>query len=79
MEKVFHVAVPFLMQACQDDREAAIVKHEGLVAVGEMIDDKSLIEPLLQHPDPIVAESCAVALNNIDNRHAEMAELKARH
>ena len=79
MEKVFHVAVPFLMRACQDDREAAIVKHEGIIAVGEMIEDKSLIEPLLQHSDPIVAESCAVALNNIDNRHAEQAELEARH
>ena len=79
MEKVFHIAVPFLMASCVDDNEAAIVKHEGLVAVGEMIDDKSMIEHLLQHPDPIVAQSCAVALNNIDNRHAEMEELAARH
>ena len=47
MEKVFHVAVPFLMAACVDEREAAIVKHEGLVAVGEMIEDKSMIEHLL--------------------------------
>lgn len=79
MEKVFHVAVPFLMQSCQDEREAAIVKHEGLVAVGEMIDDKSLIEPLLQHHDPIVSESAAVAINNITNRLAEEAEMKANH
>ena len=67
------------MEACQDEREAAIVKHEGLVAVGEMIEDKALIEPLLQHADPIVAESAAVAINNIANRQAEMAELEARH
>lgn len=79
MEKVFHVAVPFLMQACQDEREAAIVKHEGLVAVGEMIDDKSVIEPLLQHADPIVSESAAVAINNINNRLAEEAEMRERH
>ena len=79
MEKVFHVAVPFLMQACLDEREAAIVKHEGLVSVGEMIEDKQLIEHLLEHPDPIVSESCAVAINNIANRQAEMAELKAKH
>ena len=43
MEKVFHVAVPFLMQVCIDEREAAIVKHESLVAVGEMIEDKTRI------------------------------------
>ena len=79
MEKVFHVAVPFLMTACVDEREAAIVKHEGLVAVGEMIDDKTRIAHLLEHPDPIVAESCAVAMNNIDNRLAEEAELRERH
>jgi len=79
MEKVFHVAVPFLMDVCVDEREAAIVKHEGLVAVGEMIDDKTRIAHLLDHPDPIVAESCAVAMNNIENRLAEQAELVTRH
>ena len=44
-----------------------------------MIEDKSLIEPLLQHDDLIVAESCAVALNNIKNRQAEEEELLALH
>ena len=79
MYKVFHVAVPFLMAVCQEEREAAIVKHEGLVAVGEMIDDKSQIEPLLQHHDPIVAQSAAVAINNITNRLAEEEEMMANH
>jgi len=68
MDRVFSVAVPYLMTACQDEREAPVVKHEGLIAVGEMIEDKALIEPLLQHADPIVSESCAVAINNIANR-----------
>jgi len=79
MEKVFEVAVPYLLEACKNPEEAPIVKHEGLVAIGEMIDDASLISDLLQHPDPIVSESCAVALNNMRNRHAEMEELRARH
>jgi len=74
MDKVFSVAVPYLLEACQNPEEAAIVKHEGLVAVGEMIDDGSQIEKLLNHEDPIVSESCAVALNNIKNRLAERAE-----
>ena len=78
MEKVFHVAVPFLLECCQRPEEEGVVKHEGLVAVGEMIDDGSIIEHLLKHEDPIVYESCAVALNNIKNRLAEQAEWKAR-
>ena len=41
MDKVFSVAVPYLLEACQNPEEAPIVKHEGLVAVGEMIDDGS--------------------------------------
>ena len=76
MENVYKVAVPYLMAACQNPDEAPIVKHEGLVAVGEMIDDGSLIAHLLEHKDPIVSESCAVALNNIKNRIAENIEME---
>ena len=71
MDQVYETAVPFLMQACMNPDEAAIVKHEGLVAVGEMIDEESRIAHLLKHEDPIVSESCAVAINNIRNRLAE--------
>jgi len=78
MEEVYETAVPFLLEACQNKDEASIVKHEGLVAVGEMIDDESVISHLLQHEDPIVAESCAVAINNIKNRLAEQAEWAKR-
>jgi hypothetical protein len=63
--------VPYLLAACQNINEAPIVKHEGLVAIGEMIDDEKIIEKLLEHEDPIVSESCAVAINNIRNRLAE--------
>jgi len=79
MEKVFSVAVPYLLEACKNPEEEGIVKHEGLVAIGEMIDDPALIVDLLGHPDPIVSESCAVALNNMKNRIAETEELRARH
>lgn len=60
-----------MLDACQNKEEASIVKHEGLVAVGEMIDDCTIIEHLLEHEDPIVSESCEVAINNIKNRLAE--------
>ena len=78
MDSVFSVAVPYLLAACENPEEAPIVKHEGLVAVGEMIDDGSTIAHLLEHKDPIVSESCAVALNNIKNRLAERAEEEAK-
>ena len=71
MEGTYHVAVPYLLDACVRENEAPIVKHEGLVAVGEMIDDGERIAHLLNHSDPIVSESCAVALNNIQNRLKE--------
>jgi hypothetical protein len=32
----------------------------------------------LEHPDPIVSESCAVAINNMRNRLAELAEMRAK-
>jgi len=72
----YEVAYPYLLTACQNEKEMAIVKHEALVAVGEMIEDKNIIIDLLKHPDPIVSESCQVALNNIDNRLAEQEEEK---
>ena len=34
-------SVPFLLESVLNDDEAPIVRHEALVAVGEMIDDKS--------------------------------------
>jgi len=43
-----------------------------------MIDDEKIIEHLLDHDDPIVSESCAVAINNIRNRLAEQAEWAAK-
>jgi hypothetical protein len=78
MESVYEHAVPYLLKACINPREAGIVKHEGLVGVGEMIDDPRIIEHLLLHEDPIVSESCAVAIHNMKNRLAEEAEWAAR-
>lgn len=44
MEDVFKPAIPFLLDSIHDPEEAPIVKHEALVAIGEMIEDKALIE-----------------------------------
>lgn len=71
MEELNRKSVPFLLGAVLNDSEAPIVRHEALIAVGEMIDDKNIIQHLKEHKDDIVSESCQVALRNIDNRHAE--------
>ena len=44
MEEVCHVAVPFLIDCVSNEEEAPIVRHEVLVSLGDMIDDKSLLE-----------------------------------
>ena len=71
MEDLNEHSVSFLLDSVLNDQEAPIVRHEALIAVGEMIDDKSRLEHLLKHKDDIVSESCQVALRNIDNRIAE--------
>ena len=71
MEDVNEHSVDFLLESVLNDGEAPIVRHEALIAVGEMIDDKSRLEHLLAHKEDIVSESCQVALRLIDNRLAE--------
>ena len=70
--------IPFLLGSVLNDDEAPIVRHEALIAVGEMIDDKNRLEHLASHKDPIVNESCQVALRNIQNRLAEQEWMKSR-
>lgn len=76
MEEQNHKSVQYLLGAVLNDSEAPIVRHEALIAIGEMIDDKKIIEHLREHNDVIVSESCQVALRNIDNRHAEQQWFK---
>ena len=58
MEDHNEVSVTFLLNSVLNDAEDHIVRHEALIAVGEMIDDKSKLEHLLGHKEDIVVESC---------------------
>lgn len=78
MEDINEHSIPFLLESVLNDSEAPIVRHEALIAVGEMIDDKSELEHLLQHKEEIVVESCMVAIRNIENRLAEQEWFKNR-
>jgi len=57
MEEVNEHSVPYLLESVLNDSEAPIVRHEALIAVGEMIDDQSIISHLLEHKEDIVRES----------------------
>ena len=62
--------MPFLIDCVNNDEEAPIVRHEVLVSLGDMLEDKKLLEQFVGHPDQIVAESCEVAFSYIDNKLA---------
>jgi len=68
MKEVRMPAVPYLLECVANPDEAPIVRHEVLICLGEMVDDKSLLEHFLQSPDLIVSQSCEAALNMIDKR-----------
>ena len=78
MEGLNEHSVPFLIGSVLNDEEAPIVRHEALIAVGEMIDDKDKLSHLLKHKDDIVRESCEVAIRNIENRLAEKEWMRNR-
>ena len=58
MEELNRKSVPYLLGAVLNDSEAPIVRHEALIGIGEMIDDKAVIDHLKDHNDDIVRESC---------------------
>ena len=43
MEDLNEIAVPFLLESVLNDNEAPIVRHEALIAVGEMIENRKSI------------------------------------
>jgi deoxyhypusine monooxygenase len=55
MEDVFMPSVPFLLACVSNEEEAPIVRHEILICLGELLDDKSIIEHFLKNPDLVVS------------------------
>ncbi|MFN9943917.1 MAG: hypothetical protein ACK56I_31040 [bacterium] len=58
MEDVNEHSVPYLLDSVLNDDEAPIVRHEALIALGEITDDKDILQHLLNHKAEIVRESC---------------------
>jgi len=71
MEEVNHVCIPYLMEAVLNDGEAPIVRHEAVVALGDMVEDTEIFKPLLSHPELVVSQSAEVAINMVEERAAQ--------
>jgi deoxyhypusine monooxygenase len=57
MEDVFSAAVPFMLDCVENSEEAAIVRHEVLICLGENLEykDRSRLEPFLSNPELLVS------------------------
>ncbi|KPA74191.1 putative deoxyhypusine hydroxylase [Leptomonas pyrrhocoris] len=79
---------PALIEALKDEAEAPMVRHEAAEALGAIADPATLpvLETYAAHPEPIVRDSCVVALemhkywanfNSLGHQHAVEGEEKA--
>jgi len=68
-------ACPALIQCLQDPNESAMVRHEAAEALGAIAaqDAAPLLQQFVLDPEPIVSESCKVALDVSEyfNNHEE--------
>lgn len=55
------VWTPFLIKAVENEEEAGVVRHEWVIALGNITDKTEVMLKYSQDPDPIVRESCQVA------------------
>eukprot|EP00466_Bigelowiella_natans_P019131 jgi/Bigna1/85650/estExt_fgenesh1_pg.C_50127 len=58
-------AVSYLRERLQDEGEHAMVRHEAAEALGAILTSecKTVLQQYLSHPNPLVRESCEVALD----------------
>jgi len=71
MEELSEHSASYLLISALNDEEHDIVRHEALISIGNMINDKDQIAHILKHPAPIVRESCEVAVRLIEQKQAE--------
>lgn len=72
-------AIGALQSALQDREENPMVRHEAAEALGSIAEDSciALLEQHCQDPEPIVAESCVVALDMLDHERSTAFEYVA--
>lgn len=60
------VCVPYLEATVANEQEAPVVRHECVIALGDITDKKTVMEKYSEDSDDIVRESCLVALDMVD-------------
>ena len=60
------ISIPYLEMAVSNTNEAPVVRHECVIALGDITDKTSVMEKYAQDPDDIVKESCLVARDMVE-------------
>ena len=60
------VCTPYLIKAVEDEKEAAVVRHEWVIALGDITDKTEVMEKYSKDPEPVVRESCLVAQDMVN-------------
>jgi deoxyhypusine monooxygenase len=61
------ISTPYLEKAVQNEKEAPVVRHECVIALGDITDKTEVMERYSKEDqDPIVRESCLVALDMVN-------------
>ena len=59
-------AIPYLEAVVNNPEETAIVRHECVIALGDISKSKSVMEKYFTDPEDMVRESCLVASDMVD-------------
>jgi deoxyhypusine monooxygenase len=60
------ICTPYLIKAVENDKEAPVVRHECVIALGDITDKTEVMEKYSTDDDDIVRESCLVAQDMVN-------------
>ena len=68
------IAIPYLIERLEDEKEHVMVRHEAAEAIGAIgsISTKPILEKFLNHELPEISESCEVALGLLLHYNCEL-------
>ena len=70
------LAIPYLVERLEDEKEHVMVRHEAAEAIGAIgsISTKPILEKFLNHDLPEISESCEVALGLLSHYNRDLFE-----
>mmetsp|Transcript_30164 Transcript_30164/g.29657 ORF Transcript_30164/g.29657 Transcript_30164/m.29657 type:complete len:97 (+) Transcript_30164:641-931(+) len=60
------ISVPYLIKAVENEKEAGVVRHECVIALGDITDKTEVMEKYSKDDEAIVRESCLVAQDMVN-------------